>query len=829
MPYAVLRLFFILDANSGILHQFLIKLLVMKKTTRILRIVLIVILLLVLIGTMFIRHLRQMALPDYSRNIPLKGLYDSVEVIRDSLGIPHVFAKNEHDLYMAVGYILAQDRMWQMDLLRRVTTGRLSEIFGSSFATTDQLLRALRYSDKSNRILDSCSAELKTALLSFSEGVNQYLQHQGTKLPLEFRLLGYQPEPWEPVHSLNLIGYMAWDLKSGWSEIMVNEIVAKVGDSLASQIIPSMNWYKSFIYNNLPAVSGLASEIIRTDRFLEESGLQVFKGSNNWVVSGKKTASGKPMLANDMHLSFGIPGIWYQMQQIIPGKLNVTGVVLPGQPLVICGHNDSIAWGMTNAYVDNVDFFLETVNPQDTNQYLFNGNWRKMEIRKEKIRTKEGTEIERINRFTHRGPVVSSFKGFGDKVVSMHWPGDEYSNEMRTVYLLNHAHNWKDFTNAVSTFLAVSQNIVYADVSGNIGMFYAAGIPIRKEASRLGFRPGDTDAYDWKGFVPSKDLPYVFNPPSGYVASANNRPAGDDFPWFIGRWFSLPYRYDRICQLLDSADKMNTDDFVRIQTDETSLMAKEMLPGILSSAGQAENLSALEKQILDTLTRWDGTMRADQTAPLVFETLYQHLFRLLLADEMGDTLFRKYYEESSMPKFAVYAIWRNPCSAWCDNVNTPDRKETLSDIIRLAFHQSVDSLRNMLGDDISRWKWGEVHTLTLAHPLGKVALLDKLFRLNRGPFRTGGSFHTVRPYSYSFGTPFTANHGASERHIFDLSNWDNSLTVIPTGNSGIPGSPFYCNQTSLYISDAYHPDVFFPERVRGKKMVSNVFLPVQTK
>lgn len=807
----------------------------MKKFAQILRIVLIIVLGIVLIGTIYIRHLRQSALPDYSRNIPIKGLINTVEVIRDSLGIPHIIAQNEHDLYMTVGYILAQDRMWQMDLLRRVTTGRLSEIFGSSFVATDQLLRALRYTDKSKRILDSCSANLKTALTSFSEGVNQYLEHQGNKLPFEFRLLGYKPEPWEPIHSLNLIGYMAWDLKSGWSEILVHDIIAHVGDSLASEIIPDMNWYSSYIYRELPPpASTLTDALLETDKFLEEWGLQVFRGSNNWAVSGKKTASGKPILANDMHLSFGIPGIWYQMQQIIPGKLNVTGVVLPGQPLVICGHNDSIAWGMTNAYVDNVDFFIETTNPEDSNQFLYNGSWRTMEIRKEIIKTKEGNEIIRINRFTHRGPIVSAFKGFSEKAVSMHWVGDEYSNEMRTIYLLNHAKNWHDFTDALSTFLAVSQNVVYADVAGNIGMYYAAGIPIRKDAGKPGFRPGDTDAYDWKGFVPANKLPFVFNPSSGYVASANNRPVGKDFPWFIGRWFSLPYRYDRICQLLDSVCKINTNEFIRIQTDETSLLAKEMLPAILYSIEREEKLSSLEKEVFDSLSNWDGTMRVNQAAPLVFETIYQNLLRLLLADEMGETLFSKYFQESGMPKYAIYSIWRNPCSAWCDDITTPDIKESLSDIIRKAFHQSVDSLRTLSGENISQWKWGNVHTLTLTHPLGKVAILDRLFSLNRGPFSVGGSYHTVRPYSYSFGTGsfangFTVNHGASERHIFDLDNWDNSLTVIPTGNSGIPGSPFYCNQTSLYIRDQYHPDLFSLEEIRKNGWSRQQFLPAQGK
>lgn len=800
----------------------------MKWFKRILWILLGLLIVAVIAGTFFIRNIKHSGIPDYNRETRLEGLTNPVEVMRDSLGIPHVFAQNEHDLYLTVGYLMAQDRLWQMDLLRRVTTGRLSEIFGDKYLDTDLLLRALRYTEKSKRIMDSCSVDVMESLKAFSDGVNQYIQKHPDGWPTEFRILGYQPEPWEPVYSLNLIGYMAWDLKAGWSEIMLNEVRAKVGDSLCNQITPEPSWYTSVVYPHFGEKELASTTEHRfkglTD-FIDENGLDIFNGSNNWAVAGSKTASGKPILANDMHLGLSIPGIWYQMHQVIPGKLDVTGLVLPGQPLVIAGHNDSIAWGMTNAYVDNVDFYLEKINPANPAEYAFNGKWLPITTKKEIIKDKKGKSHEETLRFTHRGAIVSGFKGFGNQVVSMHWVGDEYSNEFRTVYLLNRAHNWVDFNDAVKTFLAVSQNIVYADVQGNIGLFFASGIPIRKRLAGIGFLPGDTDEFDWKGFVPTKELPYSFNPPEGFVASANNRTVGDQYPYYIGRWFSIPYRYDRIRELLAQGKNMTAADFMKIQTDEKSKMAESMMPEIIQALSGMNEPSESEAKCLGELKKWDYKMSENSVAAALFESIYQQLFSVIMKDEMGEELFEKYYQNTGLPKFALYYIFRNPSSAWCDDITTKDHQETLAEDIQKSFHLVVSDLSTSLGKDPGNWTWGKIHTLTLTHPLGTVSILDKAFNLNRGPFAVGGSFHTVRPYSYDFGKGFASNHGASHRHIFDLSDWNKSWTVIPTGNSGLPGSPFYCNQTKLYVGDQYHRDVVSKDLVERSAMFHARFVP----
>ncbi|MDP2337438.1 MAG: penicillin acylase family protein, partial [Bacteroidota bacterium] len=381
----------------------------MKKLLKIIGVILGVV---VIGGLIFIHHFKTKALPDYNKDIKLSGLTADVTVFRDSFAIPHIYAESEHDLYMAVGYAMAQDRLWQMDLLRRVTQGRLSEILGKELVDADMLFRSLRFTEKSRKVFGASDPATRSCVESFAEGVNQFILQAGDKLPPEFGILGYKPEPWLPEHSLNLIGYMAWDLSTGWpNEVLLDQMRQKLGPDLSKYMIPDMDSvHKTIIYPDFKpdkGTSDILNKLSKTASIVDELGLDAFQGSNNWAVSGKKSTTGKPLLANDMHLGLNIPGIWYQMHQVIPGKLNVTGVVLPGQPMVIAGHNDSIAWGFTNVMTDDADFYQETINPQNPDQYLLNGAWKDILKVEEKIRIKGGDSIIRMNRFTHRGPIIS--------------------------------------------------------------------------------------------------------------------------------------------------------------------------------------------------------------------------------------------------------------------------------------------------------------------------------------------------------------------------------------------------------------------------------------
>ncbi len=787
----------------------------MKLFTNILKALGILILLAIITGIIFIVDLKKRAVPDYAADIEIPGLEREVTVYRDSLGVPHVYAHNEHDLYLSTGYLVAQDRLWQMDLLRRVTQGRLSEIFGSDFIETDALLRALRYDKKSKMVLDSASSELRLALHAFADGVNLYIENN-TDFPPEFAILGYRPEPWNPVHTLNLIGYMAWDLKAGWSQMVLNDLKGNIDNKLYQELLPDPETQNSYVYPEYDsASSAMISMLQENTNKLSELGLDIFNASNNWAVSGKKSTTGKPVLANDMHLSFGMPGIWYQMHQVIEGSLNVTGLLLPGQPFIIVGHNDSIAWGMTNTYVDNLDFYEEKVNPVDSSSYYFNGKWIDFQVEKTKIATKAGDTVTRILEWTHRGPVISDFKNIPDRTISMRWVGDEYSNEPQTVYSLNRADNWEEFTSALRTFKAISQNINYADVAGNIGMYTAAGVPVRKRDTGFSILPGDTSLYDWQGMVPFDSLPNMYNPAKEYVSSANNRTAPDDYPYYIGQWYALPHRFNRINELLEAKEKHSLHSFKKIQTDYVSTLVRQVKPRLMQVLNQTSFEDSLTNRAIAILSSWDGYMGEDLAAPLIFEEFYLTFLEKTLADEMGLKLFDKYTQSGSLSKYAFDNIWRTPGSDWFDDVQTPEVKEDFNTIVTQAFRKTINSIAESQGKNTNEWKWGNVHTLTLQHPMGEVAALEKIFKLNRGPFPVPGSYHTVSPYSYSFSNPYQVTHGSSHRHIYSLANWDSSFTVIPTGNSGVPGSEFYGNQTPLFLDHIYHRDYYSREAVES--------------
>jgi len=782
----------------------------MKIFRNILKALGVLLLLVIIIGIYFLNTLRKSSIPDYNKSIVLSGLTKEVTILRDTFGIPHIYASNETDLYTATGFAMAQDRLWQMDLLRRVTQGRLSEILGKDQLNTDLLMRALRIQEKSEKISLNLNPEILATLEAFSEGVNQYMEDY--PLPPEFKILGYKPESWEPVHSINLIGYMSWDLSMGWgTEYFLHQLRTEISDEMIEELIPDLANHKTAIYPDFGEINISSEEtLLSASKNLKELGAEIFNGSNNWVIAGKKSKTGQPLLANDMHLGLFSPGIWYQMHQVVNGKLNVTGVVLPGQPFVICGHNDSIAWGMTNVMVDDLDFYAEKIN-EDTTRYLLDGEWKNLIIKKENIQISEGENIEHTLRYTHRGPLVNKFKKETETPLSIRWLGNEMSNEIRTVYLLNRAKNWIDFRDAVKTFKSVSQNIVYADFAGNIGLQCSAGVPIR-EGSGIQIYPGHSSKYDWKGLVPFEELPYEFNPERGYVSSANNKTVPHDYPYYISHWFATPSRIDRIRELLEEKEKLGIADFKAMHSDFKSKTAEQMTKVFLNSLTKGKNWNKTEEAAFNKLKGWDYNLTKESQATSVFEILYRKSMENLVKDDLSPELFEAMKGQKVLLENLMINILPEKSSPWIDNINT-EQKESFDDIVIQSFKETVTDLSSELGDDVEQWNWGKIHKFTISHPLGVVSVLDKILKLNRGPFEMPGSYHTVCPYSYSFTNLYSVNHGASHRHIFDISNWDNSRTVIPTGTSGIPSSKYYLDQTKMYINNQYHPDPFSPTEV----------------
>jgi len=763
----------------------------------------------------FINIFSKKGLPDYNQTLSIPGLEQKVTIYRDQYAVPHIYAENAHDLYLATGYCMAQDRMWQMDLIRRVTMGRLSEIFGEKMLNADILFRTLDITEKSKRVLSQTSGEVLSHLDAYAQGVNYYIKEHKGNFPLEYNILRYTPDLWEPVHTLNLIGYMAWDLAGGWdSEIVVHTLEKKLGSDLIKEITPRFDKHASIFpdYVKAELIDTLYKAFVLSKDTIRHLGVQVLNASNNWAVSGAKTTTQKPILANDMHLGLNSPGIWLQMHQNIKGKLNVTGVALPGAPFIICGHNDHIAWGMTNVMVDNLDFFVEKINPDNPDEYLYEDEWKKIRIKKETINIKGGDSKQIDIRYTGHGPIVSELKeDITDLVISAKWQGFEYSNELLGVYLLNTAENFDEFKTAAKEFLAVSQNIAYADTKGNIGLVCAAGIPIRPSNDGSKVQPGWTGEHEWKGIVPFDERPISYNPARGFVSSANYNTA-ENFPYYINKWgFCGPYRLDRINEILKSKDRFSVEDIKTMQTDMKSKLPELLIKEILSEGAKKPDLTQLEKEALSILETWDFSMASKSRAAAIFETFNLCFIENTFKDQMGDDLYQGYIKNKHAVEFAVEQIW-NTDSQWFDNIHT-DKKENFSDMVQKSFSDAIATLEKELGATAESWEWGKLHTFTLNHPLGSVKILDRVFHLNKGKYELGGSLHTIPQYAYDFRKPFKVNHGPSQRHVYDLSQWDNSFSVIPTGNSGIPASRHYGDQTQLYVNGKYHVDYVSKPRI----------------
>ena len=785
----------------------------MKPFKTILVSLLILVIVVVIVGIVMLTGIKRGAIPQYKGELVVTGLGSEVTVYRDERGMPHIYATNEHDLYFSVGYVSAQERLWFMDLIRRVTTGRLSEVMGEKLVQTDKFLRCLEMTAKSEMLLSKEDPVILSYMQAYADGVNAYITAAGKKFPPEFRILGYKPEPWKLEDIANIIGYMGWDLAKDnlTSDLFYYQLVQKFGVEKATQLIPDWNAVSAVVFPDFKLDETLlqnARAFISSMDTLEAMGIASFSGSNNWAVTGKRSVTGKPILSNDMHLSFGSPGIWIQMHQVIPGKLNVTGVVVPGEPFVVAGHNEKIAWGETNLMVDDIDLFAEKINPQNENQYYFKGEWRNMTVKKEIIKVKGGKQDSIIIKYTHRGPIISGFRDVKGTSLSMRWSGYDYSDELRSVCLLNRATGWDDFRSAIGTFISASQNFVYADVNGNIGLNTGGGIAIKKGNGTI-IRNGETDEYDWKGYVPFEQLPSSYNPEKGSVSSANNKTVIEGYPYYISSNFELPYRINRIRQMLDEKQVFSIEDFKRMLLDQHSDYAALLTPFILKLNDRKNELTPAETGALMTLTGWDYDMNAGLVSPSVFEFFRISLMNNLLADELGD-LYGQLFKKAG--EYYIYRILKTGPDEWVDNISTP-KKETLDDIILKSFKDCITSLSEQYGEDQAKWQWGNIHKITIEHPLSSVKILDRIFGLNSDAFGIGGSNHTVSPYSYGEG--FKVNHGASERHIFNTADWDESYTIIPTGESGIPASEFYLSQTKAYLEGKFYKDAFSENAVKA--------------
>jgi penicillin amidase len=763
-------------------------------------------------------------LPQLDGSIAIGGLKDGVIVDRDAWGRPWIRAKSLQDLVTAQGFVMAEDRLWQMDLLRRAVGGDLSEIFGELGLTYDRENRTLGMRHVAERAVEDSSPEIRGLLEAYARGVNENIAERGGKLPIEFVALGYKPRAWTPADTYLISLYMYKTLTSTWKEKLNRQwITEKVGEERARDMFVSDSPLDHFIWNagaSLPSsVShvGLLSSTRMPDQrrdadadeppfvtlawdaarnFLtqfEEESSEII-GSNNFVVSGAHTASGKPLLANDTHLQLSMPALWYIVHLTAPG-LNVEGFALPGAPLVIIGHNERIAWGFTNSNADVEDLYVEKFSAANPLEYSVNSKMLTAEVRREVIHVRGRPDLTLDVVVTRHGPVVHRDPAEqGGRAYALRWTALEPGGLDFGFPLLGEAQDWNSFIETTRHIAGPGQNTIYADVDGNIGFTIAARIPVRASGDGALPLPGDADLYEWKGYIPFKELPRVENPPDGIIATANARTVGPEYKYYISDRQAGPYRTARLYELLSGRTGLRAEDCNAIQNDIVSLPNRFLAGALLQTAKTKQPADVRAQRLVAKLAGWDARATADSVETSFLEYTRRALFMRLLQPYLGDEVTKyELWEPQSVyndvwwrDKVFLENILHTRAAAWL-----PSGFANYDDLLMASADDAVAALQKQTGQATEfGWNWGRLHALDMAHPLGRAGLLHRL--LSIGPYEQGGTIDTVRAMG--------VGHGPAMRFVADLSNFDQSLMVIPTGESGQYASPYYRDQFAEWFA-----------------------------
>ena len=773
--------------------------------------------------------------PKYEGHQSIHGLNNSVDIYTDSFGVPHIFAQNEEDLFYASGYYAARDRLFQMSIVNFSVRGELSYALGDELLESDIYLRTWRIHDTAKKLVKELDPETISLINAFCAGINYRIEEVYDDLPIEFKILQLKPPVWNPSIVTGYSRMMAREMSSSWKpEIVFGAIENYFGKEKLKEVYPYYADEHPTITHKNQSVKNISFSKIMDQELLLEKLLgynSSVSGSNNWVVSGTRTESGKPLLANDPHLKFTQPPRWYEMH-LKGGRFNVSGLCLAGIPMPIIGQNEHIAWGLTNSMVDDMDFFIESINPENSNQYLYNDSYQDMIVITEKIPLKNDRDTTITIRLTHHGPIITDVHSLikDDTVaLSMAWTGNWLTKEIDGLFGLATSKNWDDFSKSVKNFGVPGQNIVYADVFGNIGWRPAVYVPIRKEGSSLIPRPGYDPDYDWEGRVPFKEMPYLFNPESGYIATANNKTIDDTFPYYISGLWADPSRAQQIVSRLDTLSTASVDDMKSVQLDYTSLFAKEITPYFLTVNITEEN-EKINKS-MKILTDWNFIETPDSKGALIFHSVLRQLVIELFGDELS-LLGDKYLEAFTSMKYlhsrSLRKILAEGSSSWIDDIRTKGKIETLEEVLKRAVVNGIEDIENIVGHNMKNWEWGRAHYLKHEHKMGSKKILDWIFGFNVGPYLSGGSDKSPNAGSYSFSKPYAQTAGASMRRVVDFSNLNETQQIIPTGQSGLYNSKHYDDQADLYHSGKYRTTWFDETYIReSKKFRRLTLLPLK--
>lgn len=773
-------------------------------------------------------------LPLVEGRLALTGVSGEVEIIRDRWGVPHIYAGVAADLYFALGFVHAQDRLWQMELHRRIGTGRLSEIFGEVTVDTDRMARTVGFDRIGQADLAAAEPDELATLRAYTAGVNAWMSHPSCRLPAEFVLLRHRPEPWRIEDTMAFSRVMVWELSHAWyGEIVRAQLIEAVGPERARELevcYPEGN----------PVTLPAGIEFRRLSPDLGMKGTRGFLdqglGSNAWVTGGAKSDTGAPYLCNDMHLPVAMPSLWY-LVHLQGGGMHVSGVSVPGLPPVLVGHNGRVAWGITLAYTDCEDLFAEEFAPAEAGtplRYRFRDGWREAEVIREVIAVKGRSEphVEEVVS-THHGPVISDIAGVSDQRLALQSMALRPCPAIRGLLMLDRAGSWDEFVHAMRLIEAPQLNIVYGDVDGNIGYWVTGTVPVRAAGDGTLPAPGWDGTHEWVGEVPFGEMPHVLNPERGFVVSCNHRVVPDDYPHFLGNVWMNGYRARRLEDLLSEEGTLTAADHKKLHMDVACLPGAEFVqwlehlyPVVQLEADTAEGADAA--LALRLLRQWDGRLDVGSAGGAVYEVVRDRLVRGLLEPRLGreltDRVMGAGFHPLVMPASEFYGhdlgtvlrLLDDPQSWWVEGAGGERA------LVDGCLAGAVAFLRSELGPDPAGWRWGRLHQVGFPHALGLQPPLDRVF--DRGPYPVGGDTDTVCQMAAAPGESFDAKGWApTYRQVVDLADLSRSAWIQPPGQSGRLGSPHYDDLARPWLEGEYLPMLWTREQVEGAA-VSRLFL-----
>ncbi|MCB0488534.1 MAG: penicillin acylase family protein [Cyclobacteriaceae bacterium] len=792
----------------------------------------IVVALLLIAVVAFIFIFLQLRKPSYDGTVTLTGLEKEVEVQYDKFGVPHIYAASELDAYYALGYVHAQDRLFQMEMLRRAADGRLSEVLGEDLIKVDKLFRTLGInefaSQSAQQFLSADTAAWQREALAYQRGINAFIDNGPT--PIEFSIIGIPKTKFEPRDIYLAVGFMSFGFAEG---LRVDPVLEKIRQEFGDDYLKDFNLSsppnaeRIRNYNGEIKKQNLENLISALNESLEQLPIPLWTGSNGWVVSSDKSQSGFPILANDTHIGFGQPAVWYEAHLEYPG-FSFYGHHIAGIPFGLLGNNRHGGWGLTMFENDETDFFLEEVNPANQQEVKFMGEWESVGSRMEVIKIKGGDDLLLEVRSTRHGPIVNGIIEDVEEqtsLVSLSWMLTQHPNRaLEAAYLLNHSRSIEETQRAASLFTSPGLNVMYGDKDGNIAWWAVGKLPIRPAHTQPKlFLNGSSGEDEYLGHYDFSKNPQAINPPWGYVYSSNNQPDTVDGVVYPGYYYPRA-RAHRIVSLLEADKKFSAAELQKMQLDVTSetttLVAKEIAK-VLATVGNDSH-----KELISILENWNGDHQADDIAPSLYYNILSFILYQSLPDEIGTTSFKSLLNSSVM-KSSYLKIISNDSSRWWDNVKTSNAKETRTLIFERAADKTLTLLTSKLGSDINQWKWKRVHSLTHGHPLGAVKPLDKIF--NVGPFEVPGGIEVLNNLMFTLDTlgTFPVISGPALRKVTDFGDIENGYTVSPSGQSGNLMSPHYDDQAEMFATGSVRKMLMNADEIRANSTGSLKLKPAE--